>query len=65
MSNITVLNSLSLECVCVCVCARAQLCPTLCSPIDCSLPGSSIDGIGHHFLLQGIFWTEGSKCHVS
>ena len=38
-------------CVCVCVCARAcvrahtQLCPTLCSPMDCSLPGSSVHGI--------------------
>ena len=29
--------------MCVCVCARAcmcaQLCPTLCNPMDCSLPG--------------------------
>ena len=24
-------------CVCVCVCARAQSCPTLCDPMDCSL----------------------------
>ena len=23
----------------------AQLCPTLCDPVDCSLPGSSIHGI--------------------
>ena len=22
-----------------------QLCPTLCDPIDCSLPGSSVHGI--------------------
>ena len=22
-----------------------QLCPTLCAPIDCSLPGSSVHGI--------------------
>ena len=37
-------------CVCVCVCARAcvcvytcaQLCPTLCSSMDCSPPGSSV-----------------------
>ena len=33
-------------CVCVCVCVRvcvrsvAQLCPTLCDPLDCSSPGS-------------------------
>ena len=29
-------------CVCVCVCAHAQLCPVLCSPKGCSLPGSSV-----------------------
>ena len=32
-------------CVCVCVCLVAQLCPTLCNPMDCSPPGSSIHGI--------------------
>ena len=32
-------------CVCVCVCVCVQSCPTLCSPIDCSLPGSSVLGI--------------------
>ena len=40
----------------------AQLCPTLCNPMDCSLPGSSVHpwdfpgkgtGVGCHFLLQG------------
>ena len=40
-------------CVCVCVCVRAHACtlscPTLCDPIDCSLPGSSV---------LGIFWQE-------
>ena len=30
---------------CVCVCVRAQLCPTLCDPMDYSLPGSSVHGI--------------------
>ena len=43
------------------------LCPTLCDPMDCSLPGSSIHGIlqakntrvGSHSLLQGIFPTQG------
>ena len=46
------------------VCMRAkslQLCPTLCDPTDCSLPGSSVHGIlqaritgvGCHFLLEG------------
>jgi len=32
-------------CVCVCVCVHAQLCPTLCDPMDCSRPGSSVHGI--------------------
>ena len=44
-----------------------QLCLTLCDPMDCSLPGSSVHGIfpGNntvvdcHFLLQGIFPTQG------
>ena len=40
-------------CVCVCVCVSyicqllclvAQSCPTLCHPMDCSLPGSSVHG---------------------
>ena len=32
-------------CVCVCVCMRAQSCPTLCDPVDCSPPGFSVHGI--------------------
>ena len=43
--------------------------PTFCDPMNCSLPGSSVHGIvqarvlewGCHFLLQGIFLTQGSK----
>ena len=49
-------------------CLDAQLCPTLCDPVDCSLPGSSVHGdsprkktgVGCHALLQGIFPTQGS-----
>ena len=45
----------------------AQLCLTLCNPMDCSLPGSSVHGIfpgknarmDCHLLLQGIFPTQG------
>ena len=45
----------------------AQSCPTLCDSMGCSLPGSSDHGIfpgkstgvGCHFLLQGIFPTQG------
>ena len=47
----------------------AQLCPALCGGMDCSLPGSSVHGILQarilewvsHFLLQGIFLTQGSN----
>ena len=47
----------------------AWLCPTLCDPVDCSLPGSSVrgnspgkdTGVGCYFLLQGIFPTPGSN----
>ena len=47
----------------------AQSCPTLCDPMAFSPPGSSISGIfpgkntgvGCHFLLQGIFPTQGSN----
>ena len=45
-----------------------QSCPTLCDPMDCSLPGccpwdfpSKNTGVGCHFLLQGIFPTQGSN----
>ena len=52
---------------CMCVCLVTQLCPTLCHPMDCSPPGSSVYGIfpgkntglGCHFLLQGIFPAQG------
>ena len=32
-------------CVCVCVCSVAQLCLTLCNPMECSPPGSSVHKI--------------------
>ena len=55
----------------MCVCSVAKLCPTLCSPIDCSLPGSSAHGIpgkntgaSCHFLHQGIFLTQGSNSRL-
>ena len=42
---------------------------TLCDPVDCSPPGSSVHGdspgkntgVGYHALLQGIFPTQGSN----
>ena len=42
------------------MCALLQLCLTLCNPVDCSLPGSSVHGI-----LQaryGFFNWNGSPC---
>jgi len=52
----------------VCMLSFAQLCPILCNPLDCGLPGPSLHGIlykntgvGCHFLLQGIFPTQGSN----
>ena len=47
----------------------AQLCPTLCNPMECSLQGSSVHGIFQAIimewiatsLLQGIFLTQGSN----
>ena len=47
-----------------------QLCPTLCDRMDCSPPGFFVHeifqarilaGVGFHFLLQGIFPTQGSN----
>ena len=48
-------------------CSVTQSCPTLCNSMDCCLPGSSVRGIflgkntgvGRHFLLQGLFLTQG------
>ena len=41
-----------LNCVCVCVCA--QSCLTLCDPMDCSPPGSSVQGILQAGILEWI-----------
>ena len=48
-----------------------ESCPTLCDPMDLSLPGSSIwdspgknTGVGSHSLLQRIFPTQGSSLHL-
>ena len=55
---------MSISCVCVLI---TQSCLSLCDPIDCSPPGSSVrgdspgknTGVGCHALLQGIFPTQG------
>ena len=51
------------------VCLVVQACPTLCDPMDCSLPGSSVHGdspgknteVSSHSFLQGIFPTQRSN----
>ena len=51
------------------LCLATQLCLTLCDPVDCCLPGSSVhgtspgrnNGVGCHVLLQGIIPTQGSN----
>ena len=51
------------------LCLVAQPCTTLCDPMDCSLPDSSVHGdslgkntgVGCHALFQGIFPTQGSN----
>ena len=52
-------------------CSVTQSCPTLCSHMDCSLPGfltrhypGKNTGMGCHFPLQGIFSTRGSNPHL-
>ena len=53
-------------------CSITQPCPTLCDPMDCSLPGSSVHGdspgknaaVGCHFLLQEILLTQ-DRTHIS
>ena len=55
------------ERLCAVLCLVTQSCPTLCDPMDCSPPGSSVrgdspgknTGVGCHALLQGIFPTQG------
>ena len=40
---------------CLCVCVKVlQLCPTLCDPVDCSQPGSSVRGILQAIILEWI-----------
>ena len=54
--------------ICAVLCLVTQSCPTVCDPMDCSPPGSSVlgdspglnTGVGCHALLQRIFPTQGS-----
>ena len=45
-----------------CVCVRAESCLTLCDPMDCSPPGSFVDGI---HLLRMLEWVAISSSRAS
>ena len=46
----------------VCVCSIAQVCPSLCNPVDCRPPGSSVHGILRERILEwvAISYSRGS-----
>ena len=65
-------NQQAYVCVCVCVCVCAQSCPTLCNPMYCSLPGSSLHGTIQAVILErvAIYSSKGSfpprnQTHIS
>ena len=40
--------------LCAVLCLVARSCPTLCDPMDCSLPGSSVHGILQARMLEWV-----------
>ena len=56
-------HQLAIQCVCVCVFVCAQSCPTLCTPMDHSPPGSSVHGISQERILEwvAISYSSGSS----
>ena len=70
VKNIYLVSNCVLDCCCCCLDTKS--CSTLCYLMDCSWPGSSVHwdspgkntGVGCHFLLQGIFPTQGSNPHL-
>ena len=40
--------------ICILYTTSLQLCPTLCDPVDCSLPGSFLHGILHARILEWV-----------
>ena len=54
------------NCFAFCECAQSvSLCPTLCDPMNCIPPGSSVHGISQaRILLQGIFPAQRSNLRV-
>ena len=45
-------------CCCCCCCSIAQSCPTLCNPMDCSMPGLPVP---HHLLELALVYVH--WCH--
>ena len=43
----------------------AQLCPTLCDPMDCSLADSSIHGISQAIILEWVAISSGAQVKSS
>ena len=66
LTKLSCFSFIWLVCVCVCVCARActctQSCLTLCSPMGCSMPGSSVFYYLPEFAQTHVHWV-GNWCH--
>ena len=54
LSSVYSLTSKWWVCVCVCVLNSLQLCPILYSPVNCSPPGSSVQGILQAGILEWV-----------
>ena len=58
-------NSSACQCLWLAYCCHsvAKSCPTLCDPVDCSLPGSSVHGIFQASILEwvAISFSSGSS----
>ena len=50
----SLLPKLKLLDICMLLCLVIQSCPTLCDPMDCSLPGSSVHGILQAKILEWV-----------
>ena len=66
---IYIIQLCTINLICAVLCLVTQLCLTVCNPMDCSLPGSSVHGnspgkntgMGCYALLQEIFPTQWSN----
>ena len=58
-----ILCTYQIRCMLMCTCAIAQLCLTLCNPVNCSLPGSSVPEVFHARILEwvAISFSSGSS----